>query len=49
MKGELEQICGTREEFHGVICLKLFLSTYCVPYAGLLVTELKRIPMKGSP
>lgn len=28
---------------------KPFLSTYCVPYTGLLANELNRIPTKGSP
>lgn len=31
------------------LCSNPFLSTYCVPYAGLLATELNRTPMKGSP
>lgn len=46
--GSLSKAVELERTFMGLFS-KPFLSTYCVPYAGLLATELNRTPMKGSP
>lgn len=47
-RGSLSKAVEPERTFMGLFS-KPFLSTYCVPYTGLLATERSRTPMKGSP